>query len=49
MMFLFTDESLYTATYAEFAGQTPVILRDSDELTLSVSQETLNGESIMYF
>jgi hypothetical protein len=26
------DESLYTATYAEFSGQTPVIRRDSDQL-----------------
>jgi len=36
------DRSLYTATYAEFSGQTPVIRRDSDQVTQFVSQQTLN-------
>ena len=39
-----TDESLYTATFSDFSGQTPVILRDSDQLRQDPSNYVLSGK-----
>jgi len=36
------DESLYTATFSDFSGLTPVILRDSDQLRQDPSNQILS-------